>query len=385
MHEHEPEDRYSPRADLGLGRVLGMTPIGLTYRRGHDQILLDAEGRLHRAWLDGRSFQRGMSGQLRVVSPNRSVGRQRPRISVLDLAGSTAVLGEILERLALPRGGGDSIPNDLGASLETASRWTLERYAAEQQRFAQVYAPVSILPPDQYRALVLQATLGCAWGRCRFCRLYAAQPYSVRSVDQFRAHVRAALDLHGRAVESRRGVFLGQASALAIPFEHLCGLLDVVREEVGCEPRWPVAAFGDFFNCAPADAELAELRRRGLASVTLGLESGSRKVLERLGKPVVPERAIALALRLRDANISRGITVLVGAGGRARTEEHAQETADVLARMELSSSDRVYLSPLSGPRRPDALADQTAELRAVLKSRGILARLALYDVNRFVY
>ena len=48
--------------------------------------------------------------------------------------------------------------------------------------------PVGILPPDQYLALVLQATEGCSFNTCTFCDLYQ-HPYRVKTADEFRAHV----------------------------------------------------------------------------------------------------------------------------------------------------------------------------------------------------
>ncbi|HEY8496839.1 MAG TPA: hypothetical protein VIK98_07420, partial [Limnochordales bacterium] len=45
-------------------------------------------------------------------------------------------------------------------------RWTPERLLAEEERFRRVYVPISILPPDQYLSIVLQATEGCTWNRC---------------------------------------------------------------------------------------------------------------------------------------------------------------------------------------------------------------------------
>ena len=43
-----------------------------------------------------------------------------------------------------------------------------------------VYSPVGILPPDQYLALVVQATRGCAFNTCTFCDLYR-DGYRVKS------------------------------------------------------------------------------------------------------------------------------------------------------------------------------------------------------------
>ena len=44
-----------------------------------------------------------------------------------------------------------------------------------------------IRPPSEWRSLLIRATRGCHWNRCRFCGIYPAlgEPdFSVRSVDE---------------------------------------------------------------------------------------------------------------------------------------------------------------------------------------------------------
>lgn len=380
--EEPGEGRYLESARLGLGRALALSSSGLVAITAGSRIAFDAEGRWHRAWLDELSYERGLSGRVRRVDPRRSHGRQRPVVTLLDDDRARSISERVvrmLRELDVPR----ELPTMLGEPLKRALGWTPARYAAERARFEALYAPVSVLPPDQNRALVVQATLGCSWGRCTFCRLYETQEYSVRDPEQFRAHVRGVVDFVGGAIAGRRGVFLGQGGALNLPYSALARLLDVLREEL-VTPR-PVAAFADYFSELPSLHELRELRSMGLESVTFGLESGSERILARLRKPVQLPRAVELTQRARAAGLQCGITVLVGAGGPERTEEHATETARVLGAMQLGPADRVYLSPLRSRSGAGASDEAVEELRSVIRGAGIRARVALYDVRRFVY
>jgi hypothetical protein len=382
---HEPEGRFEETVDLGLTRLLALGRSGLTIIDGRDRVQLDAEGRWHRAWLDGRSYQRGLSGRVRLVDPRRRRGRQEPRIEVLEEAPE--ILERVVRRVQEAREQAPSpLPERISLALEDASRWTLERYRDERARYDALYRPISILPPDQSLSLVLQATLGCAWGRCRFCSLYAGETHRVRTTDELREHTRQARALWGRALETRRGVFLGQAAAFDVDPDRLTALLDVVRDEVGDAQRWPISMFGDFFSPKPAADALARLRNRGVVRVTLGLESGSERVLARLGKPVAPRTAIETALRIADADIRRGVTVLIGAGGTALEAEHVTETVRVLSAMRLADDEHVYLSPLhSRSNRGERLASRVQRLRSALRDAGVPARIALYDVRRFLH
>ena len=53
-------------------------------------------------------------------------------------------------------------------------------YATDISRFHQIYKPISILPPDQYQALVLQATEGCSFNTCTFCALYRDRRFHIK-------------------------------------------------------------------------------------------------------------------------------------------------------------------------------------------------------------
>lgn len=383
-NEDPSEGRYHELVHLGGGRALALSATGLVAIARGDRIAFDAEGRWHRAWLETRSYQRGLSGRVRSVDTRRSHGRQRPEVTLLDDASAEATSSRVLAELAELAAVDAKLPDALGRALRRALAWTPARYQAERARFEAVYAPVSVLPPDQNRALVVQATIGCSWGRCTFCRLYETQPYTVREPMAFRAHVRAVMDLFGAALESRRGVFLGQAGALNLPYETLSSLLDVLDDELGPGPR-PMAAFADYFSELPSLAELERLKSRGLDAVTFGLESGSARILARLNKPVLLPRAIELTSRARAAGLKCGITVLVGAGGPRNADEHASETARVLAAMQLGPADRVYLSPLRSRSGRGPGDDAVEQLRAVIRGAGVPARIALYDVSRFIY
>ena len=47
------------------------------------------------------------------------------------------------------------------------------------------------MPPDQYLAMVLQATEGCHYNQCSFCHFYRDRPFHVKSDAELRAHIEA--------------------------------------------------------------------------------------------------------------------------------------------------------------------------------------------------
>ena len=100
-------------------------------------------------------------------------------------------------------------------------------YAAldeDAARFRSIYTPVAILPPDQYLAVVVQATEGCSWNRCTFCDFYRQQPFRIKGDGEFRSHVGDVVSFFGTAIGLRRSIFLADANALVIAQDRLLRL-----------------------------------------------------------------------------------------------------------------------------------------------------------------
>lgn len=360
---------------------------------------LDLEGRLHRAWLGERSYQRGLDGRIRRVTVRRSHGERTITLDVLSHASGESVLAEVRAlaarvAAALP----DGADPDL---LEILRRAQDQGEALWAERFRAAYDPIPILPPDRGRALLVQLTSGCSWNRCTFCHLYRDARFAMKSPEALTEHIRRVLSLVGRALPLRRGVFLGQANALVMTRDKLLPLLDVVRRELAGANAdlTSLAAFVDAFSSPKRSEEWAELRARGVESLSLGLESGSAEVLHTLGKPAEPSGALALVEQLHEASIGVGVIVLCGAGGERWQAQHMAATVGAIAGMKLGQGDRVYLSPLHvepGSRFEAAqrelgklsrieIEHQAAELRAHLRHAGVTVPIARYDIRRFVY
>ena len=177
-------------------------------------------------------------------------------------------------------------------------------------------------------------------------------------------HLDAVLEHLQGTVERLHRVFLGQANALLVDNEILLPALRAITERLSLlpadlhgrakerfqaeHPRWidGVYSFIDAFHRSKTVDEYRQLAQAGVRRVYLGLESGSRRVLEVLGKPPTVDEAVALVHHLREAGIATGVIVLVGAGGRSLAREHLEETVAVLERMELGRRDQLYLSRL---------------------------------------
>jgi hypothetical protein len=376
---------------------------------GARSVSFDGAGRLLRASWDGRSIRRSLDH--RFVERRRT-GRHSWRHARRELPAAEAeALVEAVRRetRAVREAAGQASAGESGRAtlverLDAVLAWTPERLAAEAERFASVYRPVPILPPDQYRALVVQLTEGCPYGRCVFCPFYRDRPFRVKTGGEFSAHLQAVRAFFGEGLSLRRGVFVGDADALSLPATPLLDAFD--RLAAGLEPRQlegGISGFIDAFGGSPRSRqELQALARLGLRRVYLGLESGCDDVLAFLEKPAAAAEALALVGSLHGAGVQVGVIVLLGAGGAVLAERHVAETQAVLRAMRLRAGDVLYLSPLvadedSPYRRKEREAgiraatdeDLDAQLQALRAAVGIGAdrgaQVAVYDIRDFLY
>lgn len=364
-------------------------PEATTIGRGEEAVCtFDLEGRPISWWDGTTTFKRSLASEVHVRRGGPD-GRERRLLAADEALDAFARLLETAR--AAPFRGDER--------LETISAWTPESLARERRRFDAAYLPISILPPDQYLSVVLQATFGCSWNRCTFCGFYQDRPFRARSVGEFEEHVAAVRALLGRGVELRKSVFLADGNALLLSRDRLEPLLDAAARAF---PGRRVHGFVDVVTGErkPAD-EWRALRGRGLERVHVGLETGHAPLLAWMNKPGTPDASAAFVAELKEAGLKVGVIVMVGAGGDRFASAHEAETLALLSRLPLGSGDLVYLSPfLEHPGSAYALRASTEGVRALTRDEragqyarlrdGVRAalpgvRVARYDLTEFLY
>jgi len=351
---------------------------------------------------DGRQYRRGLDGTckeiLRIAGPERAM-----HDATLVSQGQSE---ELMRAWAV------RIAPAFRIEVQDWLQWLQQ----DARQFRSIYQSISILPPDQYRSLVFQLTEGCAYNRCNFCQLYRDRPYRRKGSAEFADHIGKVLDYFGPALPWRRGIFLGDANAAGLPMAQLAEALELIHKTFPYDGNdrsgagrhalefEQVSSFQDVFTGRLRSVEdWRVLRRLGLRQLHLGIESGSKVVLQLLGKPVDSARVSEIVGRLQQADIRVSLIFLLGAGGKELAQDHQRDTLKLLKGLSLCSQDRVYFSELLVYPGSDYSAlsrdwgitpltrwecrEQSRLLREQLgfdpPPRG--PALALYDVRQFVY
>jgi hypothetical protein len=305
--------------------------------------------------------------------------------------------------------------------LAKALRFDVAAARADARRFQSIYGRVAVLPPDQYNALVVQATEGCAYNNCLFCDLYHGVRFKRKTADQFRQHLDDVIAYHGTALRARRSIFLGEANALTLPQPDLLEVFRLLQEKfevpagegtqppaswwMGHERRFDgISSFLDVFvRPERTAAEYRQLRELGLRRVYIGMESGDDGLLKWLRKPASAQSIAGAVNALKAAGIAVGVIVLVGAGGRQFAEAHVRESVRLINELPMGKGDFIYFSPLEiqpgGTYAVEAIKDkieplsdeelhrQEAAMRQALKFNAHRGKpyVARYELASFVY
>lgn len=312
----------------------------------------DGEGRLWTAMSMGVSYRRGLNGKIVAKWQISGGSRDRRWLSAEESArledSARQVVCELYQdwqsqTLQLST----ALPPSSQLPFEKIVHFDQARYQQDVQGYHQVYKPIGILPPDQYMAVVLQATEGCSFNTCTFCNFYRGRPFRIKKPDEFRQHAITVRDYLGQGLLLRRTIFLGDANALVIPMPRLVELLQVVNEVYDVESLGGIYAFLDGFSGEKKTVEdYARLAKLGVKRIYVGMESGNGDLLRFLKKPGKPEDVIQAVRAIKEGGIAVGIIVLLGAGGHAYAQAHVRDTVAALNAMQLDLDDLIYFSEL---------------------------------------
>lgn len=181
-------------------------------------------------------------------------------------------------------------------------------------------------PPSEADSLLLRVTRGCPWNRCAFCPMYKNIKFEKRQVQAVKRDIDTAKAFTGGNVES---VFIADSDSLVIQTEEVCQILGHLHGAFPSLTR--VTSYARALTLKRKSIEnLRKIRFAGLTRLHIGLETGSKQLLDLIKKGAGPDTMIRACTKARKAGFEVSLYVLLGIGGESSWEEHAVETAKVL-------------------------------------------------------
>lgn len=187
------------------------------------------------------------------------------------------------------------------------------------------YEGLIIRPPSEAYSLLLQVTVGCSHNKCTFCGTYRLKKFKIKSLEQIKKDLQEA-----RHYDDVDRVFLCDGDALIIPQARFKEILEQTNKYI---PK--IERIGTYANAKSilrkSVNELKELRALGLKIIYLGVETGRVELLRDIHKGVNYEQMVEAGRRVKEADITLSVTVLLGLGGIEKSIEHALDTARILS------------------------------------------------------
>jgi len=152
--------------------------------------------------------------------------------------------------------------------------------------------------------------------------MYKTHKFESKSVEEIKKDV----DIAARMYKGTRTVFIADSDSLVM--KNIEEVIRYIRQSFPDAERFTSYARARTLMNLGVD-RLRKIKEAGLTRVHVGLESGDLKTLDFMCKGATPEEMIAGAKTARTAGLELSFYVLVGAGGRSRSKEHALESARV--------------------------------------------------------
>ena len=182
-------------------------------------------------------------------------------------------------------------------------------------------------PPSEADSLLIQATLGCPHNKCTFCMIYKKGPqYRVRSVNEICEDIDDAFKFYGPKVKT---LFFPSGNSIAMPTRELAAICRYSKEKFPGLQRITVYASSHYIAKKGLD-KIITLHRAGLNRIHVGLESGDDVILKRVKKGTTAAEQIEAGKIIIAAGLQLSEYVILGLGGRERSENHALKTAEAL-------------------------------------------------------
>ena len=181
-------------------------------------------------------------------------------------------------------------------------------------------------PPSEANSLIIQATIGCPHNRCTFCTMYKNTRFRIRPVKEIKEDLDIAKRYYGDSVQT---IFFADGNTILMKTKDLIEIFKYAGKLFLRLHR--ITSYGSArYISLKSPEELKELKAAGLNRIHSGMESGDPEVLEILEEGATPQEIIHAGRMLKEAGIEVSEYIMVGAGGKKLSRNHAINSAKVL-------------------------------------------------------
>jgi radical SAM superfamily enzyme YgiQ (UPF0313 family) len=200
-----------------------------------------------------------------------------------------------------------------------------------------------IRPPPEAASILLQVTLGCSHNKCTFCGTFKEKRFGIKKDDIILNDILFA----AKYMKAQERVFLMDGDALITSQKRLTWILDRIQEHLPWVNR--VSAYANTRSIhSKTLPELAQLRRKGLGMLYLGVETGDDEIRKKIKKGSSARQCLEMGKKVKKAGMQLTVTLLLGIAGRQNSLQHARATGKLISAMDPDFASALTLMLIPG-------------------------------------
>lgn len=179
-------------------------------------------------------------------------------------------------------------------------------------------------PPYEAHSVIIQATSGCTYKKCKFCSLYKNECFQMSPIEDFEEDLAEIKTYQPYA----RRIFWTGANPFAMSFDNLKLRALTVRDYlIKCQTMAMFASIRDIKN--KEIWQLKKLRAMGIDGLSIGTESGDDTALALSNKGYTAEDIVEQCKKLDEAGIEYYFVYMTGLAGKGGGIRNAVNSAEI--------------------------------------------------------
>lgn len=249
-------------------------------------------------------------------------------------------------------------------------------------------------PPYEAYSVIIQATSGCTYNKCKFCSLYHGECFHMSPMDEFEEDLAEIKTYQPNA----RRIFWTGANPFAMGYENLKLRALTVRDHlIKCQT---MAMFASIRDIKSKNAkQLKKLRAMGINGLSIGMESGDDETLALMNKGYTSADIVEQLAKLDEAGIEYYLVYMTELAGKGNGQRNALNTAEVLNQISpyfvenpfflnidsltLFPDTELYRMAQQGEFIPAGEKERLEELITLLKNLRIRTRLQADTISNY--
>lgn len=180
-------------------------------------------------------------------------------------------------------------------------------------------------PPYEAHSVIIQATSGCAYNKCKFCNLHSDECFFMSPIKEFEVDL-AEIKSYQPYV---RRIFWTGGNPFAMSYENLMLRALTVRDYlIKCQSIAMFASIRDIKD--KSVDQLKKLRAMGINGLSIGMESGDDETLAFANKGYTSADIVEQLTKLDEAGIEYYLVYMTGLAGKGNGHRNAMNTAETL-------------------------------------------------------